>query len=207
MGQTIVSRRTLIGGIAAASGAVAFPMVNFGAYSVHAASRRTYSKRVVDLDLDYLADAERRAYQSELERLVADGSAVQRESVLPFADGKPHHTLYSASAFRKADGTPGGLVGVMVDIEPMKIAERALNEALERQKAIFETSPHGIAVVRERQYLQTNSSLERMFGYAPGEMVGKPTRATYESDASFRSFGERAAISRLRTRSGPQPSL
>ena len=49
MEQTKVSRRALIGGIAAASGAVAFPMVNFGAYSVHAASRRTYARRVVDL--------------------------------------------------------------------------------------------------------------------------------------------------------------
>ncbi|QKR99806.1 dipeptidase [Sphingomonas sp. CL5.1] len=44
-----LSRRTLIRGMAAASGAVAFPMVNFGAYRVEAASHRAYPKRVVEL--------------------------------------------------------------------------------------------------------------------------------------------------------------
>ena len=41
-----------------------------------------------------------------------------------FADGKAHHTLYSVSGFRKPDGSPGGLVGVIVDIEPRSPAAR-----------------------------------------------------------------------------------
>jgi membrane dipeptidase len=44
----VISRRRMLGG-AAASAAMAFPMINSGAYRLHAASPRTYSKRTVDL--------------------------------------------------------------------------------------------------------------------------------------------------------------
>jgi len=71
-------------------------------------------------------------------------------------------------------------------------AQRALAQSLDRQKAILETSPHGISVVQDRAYVQVNPSLERMFGYAPGEMVGMPTRRTFESDAFYEAFGARA---------------
>ncbi len=44
----MISRRRMLGG-AAASAAMAFPMINSGAYRLHAASPKTYSKRTVDL--------------------------------------------------------------------------------------------------------------------------------------------------------------
>ena len=49
MDKTRVTRRAMIGGMATASTLVAFPMLNTGMYRVHAASTRTYAKRVVDL--------------------------------------------------------------------------------------------------------------------------------------------------------------
>lgn len=49
MERTRLTRRALIGGMAATSSLVAFPMINIGAYRVHAQSLRTYSRRVVDL--------------------------------------------------------------------------------------------------------------------------------------------------------------
>jgi signal transduction histidine kinase len=54
---------------------------------------------------------------------------VQREAAIPFADGREHQTLYSVSGFRGPDGTPGGLVGIIVDITPLKETEAALAEA------------------------------------------------------------------------------
>ena len=71
-------------------------------------------KRV--LDLDFLPEADRVAYQSEDETIVANAGKVKRPMRLTLADGKSHETLYSVSGFRKPDGTPGGLVGTFIDL-------------------------------------------------------------------------------------------
>jgi two-component system sensor histidine kinase/response regulator len=86
-------------------------------------------KRV--LDLDYLPEEDRHAYQTEDEATVASGGSVRRQMRIPFADGQTHETLYYVTGFRKADGTPGGLVGTIVDISEQKAVERALEAAKE----------------------------------------------------------------------------
>jgi two-component system, sensor histidine kinase and response regulator len=78
-------------------------------------------KRV--LDLEYLPEADRLAFQAEDESVIARASAVQKEVSMPFADGKVHDTLYFVSGFRKADGSPGGLVGTFVDVSDRKKVE------------------------------------------------------------------------------------
>jgi two-component system sensor histidine kinase/response regulator len=86
-------------------------------------------KRV--LDLDYLPEEDRAAYQREDESAIASGGSVRREMRIPFADGRMHETLYYVSGFRRADGSPGGLVGTFVDISEQKEIERALAAAKE----------------------------------------------------------------------------
>jgi signal transduction histidine kinase len=81
------------------------------------------------LDLEYLPQADREVYQAEDASMVASCRTLNREAVMPFADGREHQTLYSVSGFRAPDGTPGGLVGIIVDITPLKEAEAALRES------------------------------------------------------------------------------
>lgn len=81
-------------------------------------------KRV--LDLDYLPEADRIAYQAEDEAMIASIGQCKREMKIPFADGKLHETLYFVSAFQRADGSPGGLVGTFIDISEMKQAQSEL---------------------------------------------------------------------------------
>ena len=81
------------------------------------------------LDLEYLPQSDREVYQTEDAAMVATGQTLSREAIIPFADGREHHTLYSISGFRAPDGSPGGLVGIIVDITPLKEAEAALREA------------------------------------------------------------------------------
>ncbi len=98
-------------------------------------------KRV--LDLEYLPEQERLAYQAEDEAVIAHAGSRSRELPMVFADGKTHDTLYSVTGFVNADGTPGGLVGLIVDITPLKSAEReaqqarAVAEAATQAKAQF----------------------------------------------------------------------
>ncbi|MBF0219530.1 MAG: PocR ligand-binding domain-containing protein [Gammaproteobacteria bacterium] len=82
-------------------------------------------KRV--LELDYLPEADRVAYQREDEAMIANADSIQREVQIPFADGKFHDVLYYVSGFRRPDGTPGGLVGTFIDISALKRAEREMD--------------------------------------------------------------------------------
>jgi len=98
-------------------------------------------KRV--LDLDYLPEEMRLAYQAEDEQIIAEGSRLVREVPMLAADGCQRDTLYSVSGFRSPDGTPGGLIGVIVDITAQKEAEheaeraRAAAESASAAKADF----------------------------------------------------------------------
>ncbi|WP_374325553.1 response regulator [Azonexus sp.] len=84
-------------------------------------------KRV--LDLDYLPEDERRAYQEEDERVIAECSRHSRVVTMRRADGSLRDTLYAVSGFRSPDGAPGGLIGVIVDITAQKDAEREAEKA------------------------------------------------------------------------------
>ncbi|KAB2928111.1 MAG: PAS domain-containing protein [Dechloromonas sp.] len=81
------------------------------------------------LDLEYLPEADRRAYQSEDEAIIANCGRLVREVRMPCADGSQRDTLYAVSGFLAPDGTPGGLIGVIVDITAQKDAEREAERA------------------------------------------------------------------------------
>lgn len=89
-------------------------------------------KRV--LDLQYLPEADRIAYQAEDERVIADASQVRHEMQIPLADGKLHDTLYFVSGFRDADGVPGGLVGTFIDISAQKEARENLERLADAER-------------------------------------------------------------------------
>lgn len=89
-------------------------------------------KRV--LDLDYLPESDRLAYQAEDEAIIAACGAVEREMQIPFADGKLHDTLYYVSGFRTADGAPGGLVGTFIDIGAQKEAQKNLERLADAER-------------------------------------------------------------------------
>ena len=132
-------------------------------------------------EMEHMPEAQRLELQAEHERVVADASHVQRETRFRYADGRMHQVLYSVSGFRQRDGSPGGLVGVMVDLEALKAAESALGVAQKEQAAMFETAGVGIAFVREGVIARCNRELDSMFGYAPGELQGQGMGIWYGS--------------------------
>lgn len=72
------------------------------------------------MDLEYLPEADRLAFQAEDEGVVAQVGSVRREIRLTTADGVTRDVLYCVTGFLKPDGTTGGLVGTMVDISRVK---------------------------------------------------------------------------------------
>lgn len=96
-------------------------------------------KRV--MDLDYLPMEDRINYQKEDEKTIKECAHVSKEQTMPFANGKMHETLYSVTGFKKEDGSPGGLIGIFIDIADIREAERALTAAkkeVEEQKREIE---------------------------------------------------------------------
>ena len=81
------------------------------------------------LDLDYLPEADRLAFQAEDEAVIASAGRRVREVAMRHADGTMRDTLYAVCGFGTADGTPGGLIGVIVDITAQKNAEREADRA------------------------------------------------------------------------------
>ncbi len=95
--------------------------------------REFIGKRV--LDLSYIPEDARAAYQAEDERVIAECARVSREVQLVDAEGRLRDTLYSVSGFSAPDGRPDGLVGVIVDISALKEAEREAGRAREAAEA------------------------------------------------------------------------
>lgn len=69
-------------------------------------------------------------------------------------------------------------------------SDRALLATLREQKAILETLPTGLAILRDRIIERCNPALEVIFGYAPGTMAGKPVASLYESTEASERYGQ-----------------
>jgi len=130
-------------------------------------------KRV--LDLEYLPNEDRLAYQVEDEAVIASVGMVQKEMPIPFADGVVHQTLYSVTGFRLNDGVPGGLIGIIVDITDFKQAEERLRQSEEKFSRIFEMAPECITFIRLRDevVIAANAAFETITGYTREESIGR----------------------------------
>ena len=141
------------------------------------------------LELDYLPLSDRQAYQVEDAQVLVEGSRMAREAAMPFADGQVHQTLYAVSGFRGADGQPSGMVGVFVDITPIRDAQAALKAAHDEQEAIFEAVHSGIVLLQDRVVRRCNGKLEHMLGYGPGELLGTTPQNWYTSEEACQQAG------------------
>jgi PAS domain S-box-containing protein len=87
------------------------------------------------------------------------------------------------------DGTFLGYIGSCIDITERKETERALR----MQGLVLESMREGVSVSDERGVIvYTNPAEDRMFGYAPGELVGKHVtiQNTYPPEENARIVGE-----------------
>jgi sigma-B regulation protein RsbU (phosphoserine phosphatase) len=88
------------------------------------------------LDLDYLPMDERQRFQEEDMKAIREVGRYSYELPIVYADGQIHMTLYSVDGFALADGKPGGLIGMLVDITERKRAEQLEKERVEAELRI-----------------------------------------------------------------------
>jgi rsbT co-antagonist protein RsbR len=79
-------------------------------------------KTVYDISPGDLAE---RYHQADLDLIEQQGTQVY-EGEIQFADGSRHNVIFHKAVFHRPDGTPGGMVGTILDITQRKQAEQVL---------------------------------------------------------------------------------
>lgn len=67
---------------------------------------------------------------------------------------------------------------------------RELDDTAAEFRAIVEAASAGIVLMRDRHIVHCNRRMDEIFGYAPGEQIGQPTRIWYASDEDWARGGE-----------------
>ena len=102
-----------------------------------------------------------------------EGVVVRDESRVEHVHQRGFHYLMQIDAYRDEQGRNAGAVLTFTDISDLHRAEegRARSEARFRQ--VWDSSVDGLAVVDPAgRMVLVNPALEKMFGYAPGELTG-----------------------------------
>lgn len=129
-------------------------------------------KTVLDLDMFPL---EMRNELQELDQnLLATGGGMQEERSFTLANGESRDMLHLKQTFTLKDGSPGGIIGVLIDISEMKQAERAVSEAEERSRLLLESVGEGIFGVGKDGLVNfINPAGLEMIGFSSEEIIGK----------------------------------
>jgi PAS domain S-box-containing protein len=69
--------------------------------------------------------------------------------------------------------------------------DEKLKEVMDEQKAILDTLPTGLCILRDRVIEQCNPAMEVMFGFAPGDLLGKSVKCLYKNDELYEKYGRK----------------
>ena len=148
-------------------------------------------------------DEQREDYEQHLAALRRGETVLGWETVRRRPDGSVVDVDITASALRDGDGRIAGAIANIRDISERKSAEH-------RFQSLLEAAPDGIVIVDEDGRITlVNAEVERMFGYAPDELVGEPVErllpvglaaahrrecADYQSHADVRPMSDLADL-------------
>lgn len=105
---------------------------------------------------------------------VLSGQAIEFDAEIPYKNIGPRwmHVAYVPDI--SADGKVCGFLSVIHDITERKRIELALRESEKRLQAIVDTATDAIVVIDSRGIIcSANPAVEKMFGHAPREIVGR----------------------------------
>jgi diguanylate cyclase (GGDEF)-like protein/PAS domain S-box-containing protein len=117
------------------------------------------------------------------------GQVYTREQWLRRQDGSGFWCRINGRAVEPG-GAAKGYVWLLEDVTERRRADEEMQRLVREQNAVLENALIGIAFIKDRQILRCNRRLEELFGYAPGELVGRSSRFMFKSDAEFEAGGD-----------------
>jgi PAS domain S-box-containing protein len=112
-------------------------------------------------------------------------------------EGKDNHNIdlrLHAAALRTPSGTVRGMLAVLEDLGQDHGIQEQLAEA-RRHRALFEAVPDAILEVDQRgRIVVANSTVERVFGYKPEELVGQPVEFLVPAESRSAHESHRGAF-------------
>jgi diguanylate cyclase (GGDEF)-like protein/PAS domain S-box-containing protein len=118
------------------------------------------------------------------------GEAFQAELQLKHKSGRLLWCRVQGKAIDPKAPT-SGTIWIADDITEARRASESLDRLLRELSTILDAATVGIAYARNRVFVRCNRKLEELFGYAPGELVGRSTATVFPDHESFAALGER----------------
>jgi PAS domain S-box-containing protein len=118
--------------------------------------------------------------QKMVAELRAHGGVNEIETLFVHKSGAPLALMMSAGRF-----TMDGRDYLVVNGRDMTEVQRTRLE----HEAILKNASIGIALTRNQRFLQANPRFERMFGWASGELVGKPGLVVWATEDDYAEVG------------------
>ena len=140
------------------------------------------------------------AFRTNDLKVLQAGVPIEFEEVALHDDG-PHTSIVYKFPLYDGDGKPYALCGMTTDITQRKAMEKALQQAEEKYRDIFDNAVEGMfQSTPSGRYLNVNPALSRMCGYeSPEELMGSVTDIEHEV---YVDPDRREALRRLLERQG-----
>lgn len=107
-------------------------------------------------------------YHAADQQLLQSGGTQIYEHEQLYTDGRSHTVMFHKSVFQRTDGTPGGIVGAMVDISEHKRVE----EELRMRQVALDRASDGVEWIDEQGYFHyVNETTCTRLGYTREELL------------------------------------
>lgn len=150
--------------------------------------------------LEFLTEEGRTLFREAFARFKVTGTASDIEYDLIHTSGRLRRVSLSATAIYDADGALRMSRSVLYDITEITRIRDNLRTLSREQSAMLDNDLVGMVRLRGRKAVWNNRAMDRIFGYAPGEITGTSSRMLYPDEETYRALGE-LAYPVLRSRS------
>jgi diguanylate cyclase (GGDEF)-like protein/PAS domain S-box-containing protein len=141
--------------------------------------------------VNLITPEDRRTQRRAIKSAIEEGRSYEVEYRIVDATGTERWVLEIGQPQTPPDGGAPWVDGILSDISERKDNEMRIEALLAEQGAILDNVMFGVMFVRHRTIMSVNRRCEELFGYEPGEMVGKSTAIVFPTSFDFEAAGVR----------------
>lgn len=138
---------------------------------------------------DFFTSEGQQRFREVFKQFMQEGVFGPEEFDLVAADGQQRRISVTATALRDEQGRFVRSRTVIFDVSELHRTRTALQTINRQQHLMLDNELVGIVKIRDRQVTWANKAIERLLGYAHGELEGKSTQDIYAQDGTYQRMG------------------